>query len=123
SLLEAHFIDLLGALESVCAREGLESHLCMAGGIALNIVANELAYSRSDFEQVYIPPHCGDDGTAIGAALLHWHHTLGNPTSRRSDADVMYSLRDYIGEIEPALRACGDAIVVEWHANGNEIDA
>ena len=54
-------------------------HLCMAGGVALNCVANGyLAYERI-FENIFVQPAANDAGTAIGAAYLIWHHLLGQP--------------------------------------------
>lgn len=47
-----------------------ESNLCMSGGVALNCVANEQIAQRNLFENIYVSPAGGDDGTAIGAAIL-----------------------------------------------------
>ncbi len=58
-----------------------QKHLCLAGGCALNSVANGQITHRTPFEQVYIPPAAGDAGGAIGAAYLVWQETLGNPRS------------------------------------------
>lgn len=43
--------------------------LCLAGGVALNCVANSRIYAESDFERVWVQPASGDSGTALGAAL------------------------------------------------------
>ena len=55
--------------------------LCMAGGCAMNSVANGKIRSNTPFEQVYIQPASGDNGTALGAAYYIWHQLLGNPRS------------------------------------------
>jgi len=55
--------------------------LCLAGGCALNSVANGQIAIRTSFERVYVPPAAGDDGGAIGAAFSVWHEDLGNPRS------------------------------------------
>jgi carbamoyltransferase len=45
-------------------------YLCMAGGVALNCVANSVLYQQKIFEDIYIPPAPGDAGGALGAALI-----------------------------------------------------
>ena len=55
--------------------------LCLAGGCALNSVANGQIVARTPFEMVYIPPAAGDAGGAIGAAFAVWNQELGNPRS------------------------------------------
>ncbi len=51
------------------------TRLCMAGGVALNCTANGLILRSGEFEEVFVQPAAGDDGTALGAALwqLHQH--------------------------------------------------
>jgi carbamoyltransferase len=56
-------------------------NLCLAGGVALNAVANGLIRSRTPFENFYIQPAAGDSGTAIGAAYFVWNGELGQPRS------------------------------------------
>ena len=51
--------------------------LCLAGGVALNCVANGRLQRESPFENVWIQPAAGDSGGAIGAALFVWHQLLG----------------------------------------------
>jgi len=48
-------------------------------------------------------PACGDDGTAIGAALLHWHHFLKQPRRYRPNKEAMYSCRTYEDQIPGAV--------------------
>ncbi len=59
---------------------GLEN-LCMAGGVALNSVANGRIVRESPFKQVFVQPAAGDAGGALGAALYAWHVLLGKPRS------------------------------------------
>jgi carbamoyltransferase len=59
-------------------RTGLKN-LVMAGGVALNSVANGRIMRETPFEQVYIQPNAGDAGGALGAALYVWHNLLGKP--------------------------------------------
>lgn len=53
--------------------------LCMAGGVALNSVANYRILKESGFDEVYIQPAAGDSGGAIGAALFLYHVIIGQP--------------------------------------------
>jgi carbamoyltransferase len=53
--------------------------LCLAGGCAMNSVANGKIRQRTPFKLVYIQPAAGDNGTALGAACYVWHETLGHP--------------------------------------------
>ena len=59
-------------------RTGLKK-LCMAGGVALNSVANGRILRETPFEDVYIQPAAGDSGGALGAALYVYHVLLGQP--------------------------------------------
>jgi carbamoyltransferase len=53
--------------------------LCMAGGVALNSVANGRIVRETPFEHLYVQPAAGDSGGALGAALYTWHVYLGQP--------------------------------------------
>src|SRR5713226_8265716 len=57
---------------------GLE-RLCMAGGVALNSVANGRLLRETPFKEIYIQPAAGDSGGALGAALYAYHALLGHP--------------------------------------------
>ncbi|MBI1870469.1 MAG: carbamoyltransferase [Chlamydiae bacterium] len=65
-------------LNHVYQRTGLKK-LCLAGGCAMNSVANGKIFDRTPFEEVYIQPAAGDAGTAIGSAYYVHHQILGNP--------------------------------------------
>ena len=54
------------------------SNLCLAGGVALNCVANGKIYKEKIFDNIWIQPAAGDAGGSIGAALAYWHIELGN---------------------------------------------
>jgi len=54
-----------------------QDRLCMAGGVALNCVANGAVYRKGIFRDIYIQPAAGDAGGAIGAALQIWHQLMG----------------------------------------------
>jgi carbamoyltransferase len=54
-------------------------NLCMAGGVALNCVANGVLLREGIFDEIWIQPAAGDAGGALGAPLAVWHNALGNP--------------------------------------------
>ncbi len=64
--------------QSAYKQTGLKK-LCMAGGVALNSVANGRILKETPFEELYIQPSAGDGGGAIGAALYGYHMILGKP--------------------------------------------
>ncbi|MFH1878385.1 MAG: carbamoyltransferase [Candidatus Omnitrophota bacterium] len=53
-------------------------NLCLAGGVALNCVANGRILREGPFENIWIQPASSDAGGALGAALIAWHEYLGN---------------------------------------------
>ena len=59
-------------------RETGRKNLCVAGGVALNCVANGRVLRDGPFENIWIQPAAGDAGGAMGAALSAWHRYLGN---------------------------------------------
>ncbi|PQO25380.1 hypothetical protein C5Y96_23860 [Blastopirellula marina] len=54
-----------------------EENLCMAGGVALNCVANGRLLREGPFKRIWIQPAAGDAGGSLGVALLIWHQLLG----------------------------------------------
>jgi carbamoyltransferase len=62
-----------------------EENLAMAGGCALNSVANGKLFSRTPFRRTWIQPAAGDEGLAIGAALHTYHSVLKQPRHRQMD--------------------------------------
>ena len=54
------------------------SNLCLAGGVALNCVANSKILNSNYFKRVWIQPASGDSGGSLGAALAFWHNELKN---------------------------------------------
>jgi carbamoyltransferase len=69
-------------------RELAVDQLCLAGGVALNCVANGRLQREGPFEQLWIQPAAGDAGGALGAALSVWHQYLDQPRAA-SDGDRM----------------------------------
>ncbi len=67
-------------------------HLCLAGGVALNCVANGRLLREGPFDDLWIQPAAGDAGGALGAALFAWHQLLDRPRSPRSPDGQQASL-------------------------------
>ncbi len=76
-VLEEIYFHLLNYIQRVSGKKAI----CLAGGVALNCVANGMIFSRTGFREVYIQPAAHDAGTAIGAALHVQHQVLGAPRS------------------------------------------
>ena len=66
-----------------------QKYLCMAGGVALNCVANGKILREGIFDDLWIQPASGDAGGALGAALTIWHNALGNPREADDTNDAM----------------------------------
>jgi carbamoyltransferase len=90
SRLEQFHMDFAASVQVLCtdammrlartARDLAGSRrLCLAGGVALNCVANGAIYRENLFDDIYVQPAAGDAGGAIGSALQVWHQVLGNP--------------------------------------------
>ncbi len=56
-----------------------EENLCMAGGVAFNSVMNGRIFHETPFKNFYVQAAAGDAGCSLGAGLMIWHQTLGNP--------------------------------------------
>ena len=54
-------------------------NLCLAGGVALNCVANGVLLRAGIFDDIWIQPAAGDAGGALGAPLAVWHNAMGQP--------------------------------------------
>ncbi len=81
-------------------------NLVMAGGVALNSVANGRIVRESPFERVFIQPAAGDSGGALGAALYAYHVLLGKP--RKWVMEHAYWGAEYSeAEMETAIRESG----------------
>jgi carbamoyltransferase len=65
--------DIVLGLARDLRRESGERRLCLAGGVALNCVANGRVLREAGFDDVWIQPAAGDAGGALGAALVAWH--------------------------------------------------
>lgn len=68
-------------------KETNHKNLCLAGGVALNCVANGRVLREGPFEDIWIQPAAGDAGGALGAALSVWHRYLGNERPNPNGCD------------------------------------
>ena len=87
-------------------------NLCLAGGVALNCVANGRLLREGPFERIWIQPAAGDAGGALGAALIAWHDAH-RQAARPAAASDAHAARPTSGptfsddEIEAFLQAEG----------------
>jgi len=119
-LLTQRHMDLAASIQAVTeevvlrltrslSKETGIKNLCLAGGVALNCVANGKILRDGSFERIYIQPAAGDAGGALGAALAGYHMQLGQ--KRQVNGDAMRG--SYLGpaftqaEIETRLNNCG----------------
>ena len=70
-------------------------NLCLAGGVALNCVANGRILREGIFDNIWIQPAAGDAGGALGAALVGWHQYLGRPRQPDGAGDSQHG--SYLG--------------------------
>lgn len=90
--------------------ETKEKNLCLAGGVALNCVANSVLEEQKIFENIWVQPAAGDAGGSIGAALSVWYLHHNNDRKIDSNNDGMKSAflgPSYDeGQIEQVLKEC-----------------
>jgi len=90
SKMNKHYADIAASIQKVTEdvlvnmakslhRTTGMKNLCMAGGVALNCVANTRILHESGFDQLYVQPAAGDGGGALGAALWAYNTLLGKP--------------------------------------------
>ncbi|MDC0492562.1 hypothetical protein OAN85_04665, partial [Candidatus Pseudothioglobus singularis] len=85
-------------------------NLCMAGGVALNCVANGKILRDKSFKDVWIQPASGDAGGALGCALVLWHKELNKPRTVKPKDSMKGSYLGPMyeqGSIEKELLDCG----------------
>ena len=76
-------------------KETGQKNLCLAGGVALNCVANGKLLREKVFDNVWIQPAAGDAGAALGAAIFTWYKYLGN--ERKADGENDSQQGSYLG--------------------------
>jgi len=121
-LLDQFHMDMAASVQAVTeeivltmarslAKEYGIPNLCMAGGVALNCVANGKILRDGAFKDIWIQPAAGDAGGALGAAFAAWHNELGNDRQVAKARDGMKG--SYLGpvfkqdDIEKRLTAAG----------------
>lgn len=126
-LLTQRHMDLAASIQAVTeevvlrltralAAETKMKNLCLAGGVALNCVANGVVLRDGRFEKLWIQPAAGDAGGALGAALATCHHQFGMPRAPLEGRDGMRG--SYLGpaflqsDIEKRLTAVGAKFTV-----------
>lgn len=101
---------VLRLTRSIAKETGIPN-LCLAGGVALNCVANGKILRDKQFENIWIQPAAGDAGGAVGAALSAYHQYQGQPRGKLNGSDGMQG--SYLGpsfaqdDIERRLTAAG----------------
>lgn len=125
--LEQRHMDLAASVQAVTeevvlrltralAAETGEKNLCLAGGVALNCVANGKVLRDGSFENIFIQPAAGDAGGALGAALAGYYHQKEQPRRVTPGKDSMKG--SYLGpryeqkDIENRLTAAGAKFTV-----------
>jgi carbamoyltransferase len=119
--LEQRHMDLAASIQKVTEeamlRMGRDLHrktgmrnLVMAGGVALNCVANGRLLREGPYENIWIQPAAGDAGSSLGAALFVWHQLLEKPRSpkgRDAQKGSLLGPRYSTSDIETILRRAG----------------
>jgi carbamoyltransferase len=120
--LEQRHMDLAASIQAVIeeavlrltrslAEETGEANLCLAGGVALNCVANGKVLRDGKFENIWVQPAAGDSGGALGAALTIYHLYADRPRTVANTPDGMAG--SYLGpefddgETQTRLKAAG----------------
>jgi len=81
--------DVVLAVGHTLHKETGSPHLCLAGGVALNCVANGRLQREGPFEKIWIQPAAGDAGGALGCALAAWHEYADQPRQSTIKGDRM----------------------------------
>ena len=111
SSIQAVTEEIVIRLVTSISKEIKIKNLCMAGGVALNCVANGKILKKNIFENIWFQPAAGDAGGSLGAALAYWYQELGNKRKVVSNEDEMNG--SYLGpsfsenEIENTLKTLG----------------
>jgi carbamoyltransferase len=104
--LQAVLEEAVLAIVARAARETGHRKLCLAGGVALNSVANGKILKSGLFDEIYIQPAAGDGGGAVGAALCAYHMFMGMPRSFVME-HAYWGERFEPERVESYLQSCG----------------
>ena len=104
-----------------------DGNLCLSGGSFLNCNTNSAILDRTEFANVHLFPGCGDDGTAVGAALYVAHHLMKAPRRPYEPEEIAYLGRSYpeteLGEplnFDVVIETIADGGVVGWFQGRSE---
>ncbi len=121
-LLNQDHMDLASSIQSVTeevvlriakslSKETKQNNLCLAGGVALNCVANGKLLKEGYFDNIWVQPASGDAGGAVGAALTAYYHHQNKTRTIEPNGDRMFG--SYLGpefnngEVETSLTSLG----------------
>lgn len=102
AVLEENYFALLNHIQKQTGQKAV----CLAGGVALNCVANGMLFDKTEFRDVYVQPAAHDAGTSFGAAL-HVNHQILKQPRRYTMRHVYYGTEYSPSEIRGALDATG----------------
>ncbi len=109
---------MLRATRHIHERTGMKN-LALAGGVALNCVANGRILRETPFENLWIQPAAGDAGGALGAALFVWYQLLGNPR-RANGRDTQRGSLLGPAYADEYIRQFLDARGAKYHTHADE---
>ena len=111
--------DVVLRLARTVHKEHGTDFLCLAGGVALNCVANGRILREGPFKDIWIQPAAGDAGGALGAALAVWHQYYQQPRTVNG-TDTMHG--SYLGSRynESQIKAYLDSVKATYHTHDDE---
>lgn len=114
--------EILLAMARHIHTETGQKRLCMAGGVALNCVANARLLRDGPFSEIFVQPAAGDAGGAVGAALLAWHNHYAGTERTPLDTVFWGPSFDAIAT-ETALKEHGDKLSWTSYEEGELVSA
>ena len=104
-----------------------DDNLCMVGGSILNCTSNYKVLKNMKFKDLFMYPACGDDGTAVGAALYVSYSIQREPKHTYSYSEVCYTGNEY-NDIEEGIpydenvvaKLLSDSKIIAWYQEGSE---
>jgi len=116
--------DIILKLAKAAKNETKLENLCLAGGVALNCVANGKLIREAGFENIWIQPAAGDAGGALGAAYSAWFEYLNNKRNLNGGRDFMKGsylgprssnedIKDYLDEVGAKYELLEDVQLIE----------
>ena len=123
--------EIMVAMATHVQRETGMKNLCMAGGVALNCVANAKVLREAGFDEIWIQPAAGDAGGAVGSAYYLWNCVLGHARTYRMDHAYLgpqfeaAEVREYLDSVQAVYSEPGEKDLIgraaDLIANGKVI--